>query len=78
MSASTKRKAGLQRKLGTRLYRVLTERREHHNFPVRSSPEVMGFTREFPGVDIDAIHYKLGAVKDLKEIDAIMREAETA
>lgn len=45
----------LRRRLGGRAYRLVSEKLDM-GFPIRSNPELMGPTPEFPGVDIDAVH----------------------
>lgn len=53
----------LVRTLGKREYRIAKARSESSGFAIRSNPLMFGPTLEFPGVDIDAIHYKRGMVK---------------
>ena len=56
----------MQRRLGKKAYRIAQERAIHLGFAIRSNPVFNGPTPEFPGVDIDAIHYKRGAIRQKK------------
>ncbi len=57
----------LIRKLGKTEHRIAMEKLEQGSFPIRSNPVMMGPTREFPGVDIDAIHRNPRWMKKLKD-----------